>query len=231
MKQKYASNGILKIEYLHVNEDAGGTAYVIIPGACVSAREFYDSVKEFLHSRSAIISVRGLGESDVPDSGYTADDFVSDILAVILASGFDKPCLIGHSAGAGLAAAYAVRYPASIKALVLADYPPGIPKYTFEWAERVRSDRPEIDSRFINGMVNESVKRLFADEISENNIPTLVLKADGEDSILPEFLLEKLKLKMPLSEFVTIGECGHDIFSEKGDEVFRIINQFIAKLD
>lgn len=231
MKQKFAGNGELKIEYLHVNEDAGGISYIIIPGACVSAQEFYDGVKDSLLCNAAIISVRGLGESSKPESGYTADDFVSDIHSVMLVSGFDKPCLIGHSAGAGLAAAYAVRYPASIKALVLADYPPGIPKYTSEWAERVRADRPEIDSRFINGIINESAMHLFAEEITENNIRTLVLKADGEDSILPATLLEKLKLKMPHAEIVTIRECGHDIFGEKGDEVFRVIEQFLMKLD
>ena len=231
MKQKFAGNGSLKIEYLHVNEECGGIPYIIIPGACVSAQEFYDSVKDSLLCNTAIISVRGLGESGKPESGYAADDFVSDIHSVMQDSGFDKPCLIGHSAGAGLAAAYAVKYPANVKAIVLADYPPGIPKYTDEWAERVRADRPEIDSRFINGMINESVMHLFADEITENNIRTLVLKADGEDSILPATLLEKLKLKMPHAEIVTIRDCGHDVFSLKGNEAFRVIEQFLSKLD
>ena len=113
----------------------------------------------------------------------------------------------------------------------MADYPPGIPKYTPEWAEMVINDRPEVDIRFINGLVNESVKHLYADEITEKSIPAMVLKADGEDSILPESLLEKLKLKMPHGEFVTIGECGHDIFSGKGNEAFRVIEQFLSKLD
>ena len=231
MKRKFAVNGELKIEYLHVNEDAGGISYIIIPGACVSAQGFYDGVKDSLLCNAAIISVRGLGESSKPESGYTADDFVSDIHSVMLASGFEKPCLIGHSAGAGLAAAYAVRYPASIKALVLADYPPGIPKYNSEWAEMVLADKPELDKRFVNGLVNESVRHLYADEIAEKNIPVLVLKADGEDSILPEPLLEMLKEKMPHAEIVTIRECGHDIFGEKGDEAFRVIEQFLMKLD
>ncbi|MBL8016205.1 MAG: alpha/beta hydrolase [Ignavibacteria bacterium] len=229
MKQKFAVNGELKIEYLHVNEYAVGTAYVIVPGACVSAHEFYDCAKDSLLSNAAIISVRGLGESSKPEAGYSADDFVSDIHSVLDASGFDKPCLIGHSAGAGIAAAYAVRHPAKIKALVLADYPPGIPKYTVEWGERVRDDRSEIDKRYIDGMVNESVKHLFADEITEHNIPALVLKADGEDSILPGVLLDKLKVKMPHAEFVTITGCGHDIFGERAEEAFRVVEQFLAK--
>lgn len=231
MKQKFAVNGELKIEYLHVNEYAVGIPFVIIPGAVVSANEFYEDVKDSLKENSVIISLRGLGGSSVPESGYTAEDFVSDIESVVTDVGFEMPCLIGHSAGAGLAAAYAVRHPSKVKALVFADYPPGIPVYNSEWAERVASQRPGIDKRFIDGIVRDSVKHFFAEGLKKSKIPVLFLKADGDDSILPEVFLEKLRELMPEAIIETIPNCGHDIFGEKGDAAFHTIDQFMAKLD
>lgn len=70
-----------------------------------------------------MLDVRGHGQSDKPETGYSYPEFAADVVGVIDALDLDRPVLIGHSMGAALAATVGVTYPTKVRALVLEDPP------------------------------------------------------------------------------------------------------------
>ncbi len=151
MKDKFIKNGEINLHYKIVNYSPFQLPLIFIPGLIVSADEFYDDIKKYLNFYSIIIDKRGLGKSDKPAEGYSTGHFVSDLKAVINTEGISKFNLTGHSHGAGIACAYAVRYPNEINSLIIADYPPGIPAVSEKWAEMIREkfDLGEVVNRLL----------------------------------------------------------------------------------
>jgi pimeloyl-ACP methyl ester carboxylesterase len=64
-------------------------------------------------------SLRGHGDADRPDSGYTPAAFASDLLAMLDDAGVDRAVIVGHSSGAQVAQLFAVTYPHRTLGLVL----------------------------------------------------------------------------------------------------------------
>ncbi|WP_369134629.1 alpha/beta fold hydrolase [Modestobacter sp. I12A-02662] len=62
---------------------------------------------------------RGTGLSDLDADGYTVDDWVDDLEAVVDAAGLDRFPLFGISQGGAVAIEYAVRHPERVTHLVL----------------------------------------------------------------------------------------------------------------
>jgi pimeloyl-ACP methyl ester carboxylesterase len=68
------------------------------------------------------VDQRGGGDSDKPASGYTAQDFALDVLAIQDQLGLGQPMvLVGHSRGGWQAAYIAARWPDRVSHLVLVD--------------------------------------------------------------------------------------------------------------
>ncbi|MFL5625788.1 MAG: alpha/beta fold hydrolase [Ktedonobacteraceae bacterium] len=65
--------------------------------------------------------LRGRGDSDKPEHGYSVPIHAADLAHLIDALGLDRPILIGHSLGALIALYFAAHYPAKLSKLVLVD--------------------------------------------------------------------------------------------------------------
>ncbi len=91
---------------------------------------------------------RGRGESDWdPGRNYYTDTYVSDLQAVVCALGLQRFDLLGHSMGGINALAYAARFPAQVRRLVIEDAGPG----AFEsspGATRIRKELTTTPERF-----------------------------------------------------------------------------------
>lgn len=68
-------------------------------------------------------SLRGHGDADRPDSGYTPTTFASDLLAVLDHAGAERAVIVGHSSGAQVAQLFAVTHPHRTLGLVLVGAP------------------------------------------------------------------------------------------------------------
>jgi len=73
------------------------------------------------HARVLLYDLRGHGRSERPPSGYTLDDMVADLGALLDALGAGSVHLVGNSFGGLLALAFAARAPARARSLVLVD--------------------------------------------------------------------------------------------------------------
>jgi N-formylmaleamate deformylase len=108
----------------HLEYGNRGTPVVILPGITTPAAmlEFVSTDLGRDH-RVWTLDIRGRGSSDTPADGFTLDDYAGDVAAVVQGLGLERPALVGHSMGARIAAATAVRFPDLVGPLVLADPP------------------------------------------------------------------------------------------------------------
>jgi len=228
LKDKFIKNGEINLHYKIVNFSPFQLPVIFIPGLIINADEFYADIKDHIKFYSIIIDRRGLGKSDKPETGYSADDFIYDIRAIVKAENLEKFNIAGHSFGAGIACAYTVCYPAEINKLILADYPPVIPALTAEWAEMVRQNYPDISENFLNGMINDCRKKYFTEELLNLPFDILFLKGSGEESLLKMDYLEKISAKLGNSQYKIIGNAGHEVFGDNPADCLHEIEKFIG---
>lgn len=99
-----------------------GQPFVCIHGITANAfcfQAFADGLAN--DHRVFAYDLRGRGDSDKPESGYSVPIHAADLLAIIDELGLDRPVVIGHSLGAYIGLYFAARYPEKLSKLVLVD--------------------------------------------------------------------------------------------------------------
>ena len=114
------SGGSLRVHYR--DWDGAGTPVVLLHGLSSSCR-IWDLTAPLLAREFRVVAVdqRGHGLTDRPDSEYTFAEVCADLDALLLALRFDRPILVGHSWGAGVALQFAADQPERVAGLVLVD--------------------------------------------------------------------------------------------------------------
>ncbi|MFF5426939.1 MULTISPECIES: alpha/beta fold hydrolase [unclassified Streptomyces] len=99
-----------------------GAPLVCLPGGPLQDSAYLGDLGG-LDARRRLVRLdpRGTGDSAVPDdpASYRCDRLVEDVEALRVRLGLDTVDLLGHSAGANLAALYTARYPERVGRLVL----------------------------------------------------------------------------------------------------------------
>lgn len=115
-----AGGGRLRVHFL--DWGGSGTEVVLLHGLSSSSR-IWDLTAPLLAREFRVIAVdqRGHGLTDRPDSDYSFAEVCGDLSALMARLGFERPVLVGHSWGAGVALQYAVEHPEGTRGLVLVD--------------------------------------------------------------------------------------------------------------
>lgn len=69
--------------------------------------------------RSFALDLRGAGDSDKPEDGYTLEQYAEDVLAFSRAVGLERFAYVGHSMGGAIGYQFTLAYPERLRALVL----------------------------------------------------------------------------------------------------------------
>jgi len=114
-------------------ERGDGPPCVLLHGITANAR-VWDPIALRLAERYRVVAVdqRGHGQSDKPNAGYAAADFVADTRRLIEDIGTEPAVVIGHSMGARNGLATAARHPDLVAACVAIDFGPGIEPGVFD---------------------------------------------------------------------------------------------------
>jgi N-formylmaleamate deformylase len=80
--------------------------------------------------------LRAHGRSEVPETGYSADDRAADLIGLVRALRLERPALIGHSMGAEMTAYAAAAAPDLPRCVILEDPPFGRGFYAATLADR-----------------------------------------------------------------------------------------------
>lgn len=109
--------GGLGLEYA---ERGRGPAVLFLHGYTDSWLSFDPVVRRLPGDvRALALTQRGHGDSDRPASGYRVEDFATDVVRFMDATGVPQAALVGHSMGSLVAQAVAVAHPDRVSRLVL----------------------------------------------------------------------------------------------------------------
>jgi pimeloyl-ACP methyl ester carboxylesterase len=192
---------------------------VVCPGLSETAEEYIDLLEVLLPRRCIILSFRGRGKSDTPDSGYDLDAHVSDIESVVDHAGVHSFHLFGYSRGASYALSYAHSHSNKVISLLLGDYPPEHKAMPSDWPDdyinnylipynRTANIRPKA----VYGIQKESLQISLA---SPPDIPVFVARGLLEGSLVTEIDLERYKR---MSSDLSIKEYQHSDHGLKGKD-------------
>jgi pimeloyl-ACP methyl ester carboxylesterase len=101
---------------------ARGAAVVCIHGLTAN-HTCWASIADVLSPAHRLIAydLRGRGESDKPETGYSLAHHGDDLLGLLDHFGLKKAVLLGHSLGAGIALRFAALHPERVAKLILVD--------------------------------------------------------------------------------------------------------------
>lgn len=101
---------------------AGEPELLFVPGWCCDHTAFQPQFDHFARTHTVTaIDLRGVGQSDCPDDGYSVPELADDVAAFCDVVGIEKPVVVGHSLGGMIAVDLGARYPSLPSALVLVD--------------------------------------------------------------------------------------------------------------
>ncbi|EYR64094.1 hydrolase [Actinotalea ferrariae CF5-4] len=148
----------------------------ITAGAAVWDPVLEDLGREY---RCVAVDQRGHGRSDRPAHGYTAEDYVADVAAVLDVLGPAR-AVVGHSLGARNAILAGSALPERIGAVVAIDYAAGIEPEVFERLRQSRSggEGPLPDEDAVRRAVLARSPRLPPDAV-ERRVRHLYEAVDG----------------------------------------------------
>lgn len=110
------ANGIRT--YYEIEGD--GPALLLIAGNGMEHTTFHEQVPVFRQNFTCITyDMRGIGRSDVPESGYTINEMASDALALLTELNIGSAHVAGYSLGGAIAQEMALRCPRRVNSLSL----------------------------------------------------------------------------------------------------------------
>ena len=100
----------------------GADPIVCLHGITAQHRAF-NAAARYLESSHGLVGVdlRGRGDSDKPESGYSLEAHAADVVRVLDHLGLEDAVLAGHSMGGFVALKTALKFPDRVRALVLLD--------------------------------------------------------------------------------------------------------------
>lgn len=121
MRNNFINTNSIRLHYLEFEGEQ--PTIILMPGLTANAHSFDGLIAAGLSPAFNILSVdlRGRGESDAPDSGYTMKEHAADIIGLMDTLNIEKTILAGHSFGGFLALYIAKFYPGRVDKLILMD--------------------------------------------------------------------------------------------------------------
>jgi pimeloyl-ACP methyl ester carboxylesterase len=136
IESKFANVNGARLHYLVVGESADPV--VLLHGFGQSSHMWLPLIRELANDHAVIaVDLRGAGQSDAPEEGYTKSSMARDVHELVRLLGHDKVSVVGHDIGLMVAYAYAAQFPSEVKRIALLDaFLPGVGEWTHLWLDR-----------------------------------------------------------------------------------------------
>ncbi|HEY5890598.1 MAG TPA: alpha/beta hydrolase [Acidimicrobiia bacterium] len=106
----------------------GGQTFLLIHGAFGRRSDYVRQIEYFSPtSRVIAVDLRGHGDSDAPESGYSISQFAEDVATLANGLDLEKVNVVGHSMGGVIAVELGSRFPELVGAIATLDSPSIIP--------------------------------------------------------------------------------------------------------
>jgi Predicted hydrolases or acyltransferases (alpha/beta hydrolase superfamily) len=120
VNEAFVTVGELKLHYVQWGEQ--GSPIVCIHGLTANAF-YFQAIAENLARDHRVFAydLRGRGESDQPEHGYSVPIHANDLARLIDVLALEQPVILGHSLGALIALYFAAHFPDKLSKLILGD--------------------------------------------------------------------------------------------------------------
>jgi pimeloyl-ACP methyl ester carboxylesterase len=201
--------------------------------------------------------LRGYGDSDKPDSGYTCRDFADDVVDITAALGLRNFALVGHSMSGKIAQLVASRQPAGLSALILvtpgllAASPPvdvskrkamyGDPRLIRDmitsWvghplsgadADQLAEEALTVGRTAWNGWLSPMRDEDFSGEIGKIAVRTLVVGGGKDPQRTEDELRRGVVARIKGAEYVRLPNSGHLPHIEEPAALAALIVNFLS---
>jgi pimeloyl-ACP methyl ester carboxylesterase len=237
IREGWCKNASVRLHYIESgwNLPSCFTPLVYAHTGFGAADVFASEMKALFPRRCVACSLRGRGNSDSPEAGYSFDENVSDIEAVVNHLVSDRICIMGWSVGVTFSIAYAAGHPERVSGLVLLDYPARYPKASAGWAERWASD-PQVKDypdriRGLRGLERESTEVLLWDRLDTIKSPILLIGGGAEGALLKPEHVEMYREHCRNLEVAVFPDSGHMVWQSDYDRFISRVNKFLGKID
>ncbi|MGE8204763.1 alpha/beta fold hydrolase [Heyndrickxia sp. NPDC080065] len=236
----WVDNNGINIHFVEANANIKEKApLVIIPGLSESAEDYISVIENFSPRHCIIITLRGRGKSATPETGYTLEDHISDIDAVVKQLELKDFILFGYSRSVSYALGYAIRNNNLLKGLIVGDYPAVHTQLRQGWVEFFSSLPPwrgktlsqRMNLTALYGIQNESSQVLLWDDLSSIKCPALIIRGGKNEAALS---LEAGNLyieKMHQANLVVFDDSDHNIFEPNLDTFIKTVDEFMKNID
>jgi pimeloyl-ACP methyl ester carboxylesterase len=234
VQEEWVYNHGVRLHYLDSGPQVSSdqVSVFFVPGALASAEVYLTEMTSLAPRRCIAVTLRGRGKSDAPRSGYSFEDQVSDIEAVIGELGLNRFCLMAYSLGVPYAIGYAARHPHSFAGLIIGDYPARYPALTPAWAEKALSATPtRVAPHVIRGLQQESVEISLWNTLNRIQCPVMIICGGQSDSLLTAQQTQMYREHLSNAEILTFEESGHELWIPNYDRFIGAIKQFLERID
>ena len=240
MKSFFVSNGSVKIHVLENGIPADNAPSLLVISGIWEPAERAIPVLSGISSHVIALSLRGRGLSSTPETGYTLNDHLSDIQAVVKHFNLKNYYVLGFSRGAAYALGWSLINQKSMCGLILVDQPPVHTELNSKqvefWSNFEYSGVPILNymrRSAIEGLAREAKEVNFSAELLKLKIPVALFVGRSEKSkILTNVsneVLEDYKNRISSLKIVYFNESGHMIPDEEPEKYIKEIEAFIKK--
>src|SRR5438445_8033390 len=185
--------------------------------------------------RCVSVRLRGRGQSDIPESGYTFNDNVSDIEPLVGILRLSIFCLVCWSMGVPYSIGFASRHPEKLSGLILLDYQARHPEYSPGWGERWASDPSRMDRpdriTALRGLEKESSEGLLWENLDRIDCPVLVIAGGQPDALLKREDVDKYHQHLPNLEVIIFSDSGHNVSQPDFGRFITALRAFLGRID
>lgn len=231
----FVSNDGVRLHVLDNEMVSSLPPVLVVPGMGERADEYTWLLKALGPRRVVVADVRGRGLSDAPLSGYTWEDHVGDLDAVVSSLALSPPVVVAFSRGSSYALGFALRSP--VRGLVVGDYQArhaGLPP---EFAERqLRMEirgvpvSERMSAHVVESVVTESREVPLWDRLPELGCPVLVLRGDRRSTVVTDEIAQRWRSALPSVEIATIAGAGHDLWSRDREAYLAAVVPFVERI-
>ena len=135
IESKFTEANGVRLHYLVVGQ---GDPVLLLHGFGQSSHMWRPLMRELARNHTVIAAdLRGAGQSDAPEGGYTKAEMARDMHELMTGLGHQKVSVVGHDIGSMVAYAYAAQFPGEVKSIALMDtFLPGVGEWTRVWLDR-----------------------------------------------------------------------------------------------
>ncbi|MFI5718845.1 alpha/beta fold hydrolase [Nocardia sp. NPDC051750] len=234
----FVDNGAVHLYVLDNGRSSGAQPPVlVVPGMGEYAEEYAWLLDRLGDRRVLVVDVRGRGRSSAPPTGYTWEDHIGDLRAVVDAVELERPVLVAFSRGSSYALGYALQFPDRVVGLVVGDYQArhaGLPlEFLGKQLEMMIRGVPvaqRMPEHAVRGVIAESREVPLWDRLPELRCPVLVVRGGRRSAVVTDDIAARWLTALPTVETATIGDAGHDLWSPDPDRYLAVLLPFLERL-